>query len=68
MRDINDVLPSHIYLNATAAAAAQSSDTLIPLVRIPTSGGNIDSSTGATSIHFEYAPTVEQTGQIKNLN
>jgi len=50
-----------MYLNARAAVAEESSDVLIPLVRISTSGGKIASSTGAAFIHFEYAPMVEQT-------
>jgi len=57
-------IPSHIYLNATEAAAAVSSDVLIPLLRISTKGGRMDDSAGAASIHFENDPMVEQTASI----
>lgn len=53
-----------MYLNARAAAAEESSDVLIPVVRISTSGGKIPSSTGAALIHFEYAPIVEHTDKF----
>lgn len=53
-------------MNARAAAAAESSDALMPLVRTSTNGGKIESSTGAASIHFEYAPMVEHTGEFQN--
>lgn len=48
-------------LNAKAAAAAESSDTPMPLVSIPRTEANIDGSLDAASSHFEYAPTVKQT-------
>lgn len=48
-----DYTPSHIYLNEIAAAAAVSSDALMPLVRMSTRGGRTESSAGAPSIHFE---------------
>jgi hypothetical protein len=51
-------------LNAIEAAAAVSSDVLIPLFRTSTKGGRMDSSAGAASIHFENAPMVEQTENI----
>jgi hypothetical protein len=51
-------------LNATEAAAAVSSDVLIPLFKTSTKGGRMDSSAGAASIHFENAPMVEQTENI----
>jgi hypothetical protein len=57
-------IPSHIYLNATEAAAAVSSDVLIPLLRISTKGGRMGNSAGAASIHFENDPMVEQTVSI----
>jgi len=57
-------IPSHIYLNAIEAAAAVSSDVLIPLLRISTKGGRMDDSAGAASIHFENDPMVEQTASI----
>jgi len=51
-------------LNATEAAAAVSSDVLIPLLRISTKGGRMDDSAGAASIHSENDPMVEQTASI----
>lgn len=57
-------IPSHMYLKAIEAAAAVFSDVFIPLLRISTRGGRIDSSAGAASIHFENAPMVEQTVSI----
>lgn len=56
-----------MYLNARAAAAEESSDVLMPLVRTSTSGGKIACSTGAAFIHFEYAPMVEQTEEFHIL-
>jgi hypothetical protein len=53
-----------MYLKAIEAAAAVSSDVLIPLLRISTRGGRIDNSAGAASIHFENAPMVKQTVSI----
>lgn len=54
-------VPSHKYLNATAAAVAESSDVLMPLVRISTTVARTESSAGAVLIHLENAPIVEQT-------
>lgn len=55
-------LPSQMCLNARAAAAAQSSDVPIPLMRISKTEGSIDCPLDAESSHFEYAPIVKQTG------
>lgn len=62
----NDFVPSHIYLNAIATVDAEPADIHIPLVRISTSDRKIQSSTGASWIHFEYAPIVEEAGWILN--
>lgn len=51
-------------MKAIEAAAAVSSDVLIPLLRISTKGGRMDNSAGAASIHFENDPMVEQTASI----
>lgn len=48
-------------LNAKAAAAAESSDVPIPLVRISINEGSTDSPFDAESSHFEYAPIVKHT-------
>lgn len=48
-------------LNAKAAAAAESSDILMPLMRISMTEGKIESPPGAASSHFEYAPIVKHT-------
>jgi len=40
-------------LNAKAAAAAHSSDVLIPFIKISKTEGSIDSPHGAVSSHFE---------------
>lgn len=53
-------------LNATAAAAAVSSDVPMPLVRIPRTEAKIDGSLDAASSHFEYAPIVKHTEIIRN--
>lgn len=54
-------IPSQMCLNAKAAAAAVSSDVLMPLVRMLRTEANIDGSLDAASNHFEYAPMVKQT-------
>ena len=59
-----DSIPSQICLNAKAAAAAESSDVPMPLVRIPRTKANIDGSLDAASSHFEYAPIVKHTDNI----
>ena len=56
-----DQVPSQICLNATAAAAAQSSDLPMPLMRISKTEGSIESPPDAASSHFEYAPIVKHT-------
>lgn len=48
-------------LNARAAAAAESSDVPIPLMRILITEGSIDRPVDEKSSHFEYAPTSKQT-------
>lgn len=48
-------------LNAKAAAAAESSDVLMPLMRISITEGRKESPLGAESSHFEYAPIVKHT-------
>lgn len=52
-----NTIPSQICLKAKAAAAAQSSDVPIPLIRILMIDGNIETLAGAALSHFEYAPT-----------
>lgn len=54
-------IPSQMCLKAKAAAAAVSSDVLMPLVRMLRTEANIDGSLDAASNHFEYAPMVKQT-------
>lgn len=53
-----DSVPAQICLNARAAAAAESSDVPIPLMRISITEGSIDCPLDDASSHFEYAPTV----------
>ena len=48
-----NTIPSQICLKAKAAAAAQSSDAPIPLIRILMIDGNIDTLAGAALSHFE---------------
>ena len=54
-------VPSHMCLNANAAAAAVSSDLPMPLMRISITEGSIDGPLEAASSHFEYAPIVKHT-------
>lgn len=54
-------VPSQICLNAKAAAAAESSDKRMPLMRISITNGNLEKPLGAASSHFEYAPMIKQT-------
>ena len=58
------LVPSQICLNATAAAAAESSDIPMPLMRISRTEGSMDSPPDAESSHFEYAPIVKQTATL----
>lgn len=58
-------IPSQMCLNANAAAAAVSSDVLIPLIRTSTSEGRIESPFDEASSHFEYAPIVKHTENKK---
>lgn len=48
-----DSIPSHMCLNAKAAAAAESSDILMPLTRISMTEGKNESPLDALSSHFE---------------
>lgn len=48
-------------LKARAAAAAESSDVPMPLMRISMTEGRIEGPLGAESSHFEYAPIVKHT-------
>lgn len=58
-----DTIPAQTCLNAKAAAAAESSDVLMPLVRVSIIGARIDSSVAVLS-HVEYAPIVKQAETI----
>lgn len=51
-------------LNANAAAAAESSDVPMPLMRISISEGSMDGPIDAESSHFEYAPIDKHTENI----
>lgn len=51
-------------LNAKAAAAAESSDVLIPCIRISMTEGKTEIPLGAASSHFEYAPIVKHTAEV----
>jgi hypothetical protein len=48
-------------LNATAAAAAESSDLLMPLSRTLMTEDNRGNPSDDASSHFEYAPIVKHT-------
>jgi len=48
-------------LNAKAAAAAESSEVRMPLMRISITKGNLEKPLGAASSHLEYAPTIKHT-------
>ena len=48
-----ETLPSHMCLNAKEAAAAVSSDILIPLTRISMTDGRNESPLDEASSHFE---------------
>ena len=52
-------------LKANAAAAAVSSDVLMPFIRISISEGRIERPFDDTSSHFEYAPIVKHTEKTK---
>lgn len=51
-------------LNANAAAAAVSSDVLMPPIRMSTSEGRIESPLDEESSHLEYAPIVKHTEKM----
>lgn len=53
-------------LNAKEAAAAESSDVPMPLMRMSIRAGSIDNPFDAESSHFEYAPIVKHTEGIYN--
>lgn len=55
-------------LNAKAAAAAESSVELIPLIKISKTEGKAESPPGEASSHFEYAPIVKQTERVPSTN
>lgn len=48
-----ETIPAQTCLNAKAAAAAESSDVLMPLVRVSIIEARIDSSVGAVLSHVE---------------
>jgi len=54
-------VPSQMCLNATAAAAAESSDLPMPLRRIFMTEDSWGNPSNAASSHFEYAPMVKHT-------
>lgn len=56
-----DTIPSQMCLNAKAAAAAESSEVRMPLMRISITKGNLEKPLSAASSHLEYAPMIKQT-------
>lgn len=48
-----EILPSHMCLNAKEAAAAESSEILMPLTRISITDGRNESPLDEASNHFE---------------
>lgn len=48
-----NIIPSHMCLKAKAAAAAESSDILMPITRISMTEGKNESPHGAASSHLE---------------
>ena len=54
-------VPSQMCLNATAAAAAESSDLSMPLRRTFMNEDNSGNPSVAASSHLEYAPIVKHT-------
>lgn len=53
-------------LKAKAAAAAESSDVLMPLMSISITEGKTESPFGEASSHFECAPIVKHTERVSN--
>lgn len=62
---IDNSVPSHTCRKAKAAAAAESSEVLIPHIRIFMTEDKKDDPLGASLSHFEYAPIVKHTEKVE---